>query len=97
MTVTDTTTATVTDTAALPSVAETIAAVRAGRIEPQQAHPTTSPWTPVVYLLGGGAAAAGIVAVIAYWRGHDQISDWSAVAGLFLVLLALLALRREAV
>lgn len=87
--------ATVIDLGSAPSAQEVIDGVRTGHIQPAVAHPATSPWTPVVYVLSAAAGLTGPAAVLAYWHGNNQVGGWTATAGLFLALLALLACRQE--
>lgn len=95
MTITVTRPVTPTVTDVLPSVAETIAAVRAGRVEPQEAHPTTSPWTPVVHWTAALTGAASIAAVAAYWQDHDTAGAWALIVAFTLAVVTLLARAEE--
>ena len=76
-------------------VDEVVAAVAAGRIEPQLAHPATSPWTPVVHWSAALAGAASLATVLAYWQGHDVAGGWALICAFTLAAVTLLARAEE--
>lgn len=95
VTVTSPVTPTATEFDDLPTVDDVIAAVRTGRIEPTDAHPTMSPWTPVVHWTAALTGAASLATVLAYWQGHDTAGAWALIAAFTLAAVTLLARAGE--